>query len=271
LLITFDLDGVLQVNPFGRGVFPEVRKEIGKTLVAKEGLEPEEASRKVMKMIRDEAKRRLLSGDHVGAYDWDDIVRVVGEKVGSPARFDVEQLVIKYCTPDYISSYPYAESTLTQLADMGVRLAVVTNGFYKYQNPVMEGLGLRHFFEDFITPEMVGTVKPYAAIYHATIKGEHSLKLHVGDTIIHDVWGAARAGFEPVWVVHDLPDKVANLLPWERPHSREIEVFMEKSFQSDLSPEAYPEAKVEDCRPVYMIKDLAELLTVVEYAKEKVA
>ena len=204
----------------------------------------------MMKMIG-RGKATSSVGDHVGAYDWDDIVAGGGEKVGSPARFDVEQLVIKYCTPDYISSYPYAESTLTQLADMGLRLAVVTNGFYKYQNPVMEGLGLRHFFEDFITPEMVGTVKPYAAIYHATIKGEHSLKLHVGDTIIHDVWGAARRQVLNRYGLCTTCPIKSPIFFHGAAHSREIEVFMEKSFQSDLSPEAYPEAKVEDCRPVY--------------------
>ena len=104
MLITFDLDGVLQVNPFGRGVFPEVCGEIGETLVTKSGQELETASKKVMQMIREESRRRLLAGGYVAAYDWDDIVLTVAKLVGSPARFDVEQLVIKYCTPDYISS-----------------------------------------------------------------------------------------------------------------------------------------------------------------------
>lgn len=271
MLITFDLDGVLQVNPFGRGVFPEVCGKIGETLVTKSRQEPETATNKVMQMIREESRRRLLAGGYVAAYDWDDIVLTVAKLVGSPARFDVEQLVIKYCTPDYISSYPYAASTLTELSTRGMRLAVVTNGFYKYQNPVMTSLGLRHFFDDFITPEMAGIVKPYAPIYQAAIKGEPSLCLHVGDTIIHDVWGADQAGFEPVWVVQNLPEELVNLEPWERPSRPEVEIIMRESFEADLCPEAYPEARVEDCRPAYIIRDLSQLLAVVEYAQRKVA
>ena len=273
LLITFDLDGVLQQNPFGKGVFPEVCSKIGETLVENEGLEPKHAAKKVMGMIRDEARRRLSAGDYVEAYDWDDIVRVAGEAVGSPARFDIEQLVIKYCTPDYISAYPYAAEVLGKLSGLGVQLAVVTNGFLKYQDPVMEGLGLRHFFPDFITPEVVGTVKPFPGIYQAAIKGEHSLRLHVGDTIIHDVWGAQMAGLDPVWMVkeQDLPQRLLALAPWERPGRPEIKPVIAKAFNSDLHPEAYPKVTAEDCDPMYIIKDLRELLAVVEYARQAVA
>jgi putative hydrolase of the HAD superfamily len=271
LLITFDLDGVLQVNPFGRGVFPEVCGKIGETLVIKHGLNLKTASQKVMEMIREESRRRLLAGAYVDAYDWDDIVLAVAKTVGSPARFDVEELVVKYCTPEYISSYPYAASTLAELSSLGIRLAVITNGFYKYQNPVMTGLGLRHFFDDFITPEMVGTVKPYAPIYQAAIKGEPNLCLHVGDTIIHDVWGAGKAGFQPVWVVQNLPGSLIGFEPWERPSRPEVDVLIRQFFESDLCPDAYPEAKVEDCNPAYIIRDLSQLLAVVEYAQRKVA
>lgn len=271
LLITFDLDGVLQTNPFGRGVFPEVCGKIGQTLVKDKGVETEIASKLVMKMIREEARRRLLAGAYVDAYDWDDIVRTVAEAVESPARLNVEQLVVKYCTPGYISSYPFAASTLTELSAQGVRLAVVTNGFYKYQNPVMTGLGLRHFFEDFITPEMVGTVKPHAAIYRAAVKGDHSLCLHVGDMMIHDVWGASQAGFEPVWVRRDLPKELDDLQPWDRPARPEVRGLIKEAFEADLCSDAYPEARVKDCSPVYIIKDLSELLAVVEYARREVA
>ena len=273
LLITFDLDGVLQQNPFGKGVFPEVCGKIGETLVSREGLTVDEAAKTVMTMIRDEAKRRLTSRDYVGAYDWDDIVLVAAKAAGSPARFDVEQLVVKYCTPDYIFPYPYAFEVLSELSGLGVRLAVVTNGFYKYQNPVMEGIGLRHFFPDFITPEMVGTVKPFSGIFQAAIRGEYSLRLHVGDTIIHDVWGAQMSGFDPIWMVkeRDLPEHLLTLAPWERPHRPEIRPVIAKAFDADLHPGAYPDVTADDCRPAYVITDLREILAVVEYAKEAVA
>ena len=150
---------------------------------------------------------------------------------------------------------------------------MVTNGFYKYQNPVMEGIGLRHFFLDFITPEMVGTVKPFPGIYQAAVKGEHSLRLHVGDTIIHDVWGAQMAGFDPVWMVEerDLPRQLLTLAPWERSHSPEVRPVIAHAFTADLHPGAYPDVTVEDCRPAYVITDLREILAVLEYAKAQVA
>jgi hypothetical protein len=139
LLVTFDLDGVLQVHPFRRGVFPEVCGKVGETLVRRRGPEPETASKRVLQRIRAESRRPLLTGAYVDAYDWDDIILAVAKMVGSPARFDIEQLVIKDCTPEYISSYPYAASTyricplgaydwrLSPRASIGIRIRKAFN------------------------------------------------------------------------------------------------------------------------------------------------
>ncbi|NLK08052.1 MAG: HAD family hydrolase [Firmicutes bacterium] len=267
MLITFDLDGVLQQNPFGRGVFPEVTAEIGEILAVQAGLSSAKAAAAVMKMIREEALQRLLNGDYVGAYDWDDIINDVAKHVGSPQHFDVEKLVVKYCTPDYVWAYPHAARVLAELFNTGIRLAVVTNGFYKYQNPVMEAIGLRQYFKKFITPEMVGIVKPFPVIYHAAFQDDDHFRLHVGDMIIHDVWGAAEAGLQPVWMVEEtaLEHKVKSLAPWERPYDESIKALVELAVSNDPGVVAYPDVKVDDCTPYCIICDLREVLDIVEY------
>ena len=79
--ISFDLDGVLQQNPFRLGVFPHVCRALAPFIGAEEP-EPETA---VRRLILGEAKRRLLDGRHVEAYDWDDIVARVANALGAAA------------------------------------------------------------------------------------------------------------------------------------------------------------------------------------------
>ena len=59
---------------------------------------------------------------------------------------------------------------LGELKRNGFSLAVVTNGFTKYQLPVMNVLKLTEHFDLIVTPEEAGFAKPDKRVYNSVLK-----------------------------------------------------------------------------------------------------
>ena len=256
MLLTFDLDGVVMKNPFSTGVFPEVTGRIREGT----GLSQKE----VMGEIIGEAKSRMGQGRIVDAYDWDDIIALVGQKLGFSGSIDVAELVRKYCTPEHIYTYPEVPETLKTLRQAGYPLVVLTNGFRKYQLPVLRALGVADLFDAIYTPEMTGAAKPERDMYLAPQRRYPGPHVHVGDTVIHDLWGANQAGAISVWVYHDLPDLVASL-PLSRRSGHELmEELITQGIARDLNAAAYPQLTTVDSMPDFVIKSFGELPAVLD-------
>lgn len=260
MLLTFDLDGVLMKNPFSTGVFPTVTKELGTV----SGLSHKEVMAKILK----EAKDRMNRGDFVGAYDWDGIVAVVGQELGYKEKIDVAGLVKHFCTPDHIYAYPNVHETLQELKGKGYTLVALTNGFLKYQLPVLEGIGIASFFETIFTPEMVGQAKPHPEFFQKPQEVFQGPHMHIGDTVIHDLWGPKRVGATTVWVYHDLPEEISSLPVAERTSHDLLESLIAKGIERDLNAAAYPGVTVSDAMPDYVIKSIEELLIVLDALKQ---
>lgn len=254
MLLTFDLDGVLMKNPFSTGVFPTATKLIGQV----SGLSHKE----IMAEIIHEAKERMNQGDFVGAYDWDGIIAIVGEKLGYSSKIDVANLVKQFCTPDHIYTYPGVHETLQELKNREILMVALTNGFRKYQLPVLEKLDIATFFKEIYTPEMIGVAKPDQKFFREPQRVFGTPHIHIGDTVIHDLWGAKRADATTVWVYHDLPREIANLPVAERSNHKMLEELIAAGIERDLNA-AYPEVTVLDSLPDFVIKSIAELLEVI--------
>ena len=280
-------------NPFRRGVFPHVVRALepyASAIAAREtGLDP---ARLVLQLIIDEARQRLLDGRMVEAYDWDDIVARVAAGLASRAgalgaqsvalseapsgvrpvtlpdalpelpRFDIAALVRHYCTvPGMIARLEGAYESLDTLKSAGYTLAVVTNGYLKYQAPVLEALGLLDFFGTIITPEQAGAAKPKPGIFHmawAGWRGGQNPPVHVGDDIIHDAWGARMAGGYSIWLKRDIPGSLRSLLPEDRPRATDFASIRDTSFRATMAADAYG-ASPRDCQPDALIHSLSEL------------
>jgi FMN phosphatase YigB (HAD superfamily) len=239
----------------------------------------------VLQLIIDEARQRLLDGRMVEAYDWDDIVARVAAGLASQAgalsarsaalsgapsaarlpetpRFDIAALVRHYCTvPGMIARLEGAYEALNTLKSAGYTLAVVTNGYLKYQAPVLEALGLFHFFSAIITPEQAGTAKPKPGIFHMAWAGwreGQNPPVHVGDDIIHDAWGARMAGGYSIWLRRDIPDSLRSLLPEDRPRATDFASVRDASFRATMAADAFG-ASPRDCQPDALICALGEL------------
>lgn len=270
-------------NPFRRGVFPHVVRALepyASAVAAREtGTDP---GRLVLKLIIDEARRRLQAGRMVEAYDWDDIVARVAADLASRAgssealsqvpRFDIAALVRHYCTvPGMIARLEGAYETLDALKGAGYTLAVVTNGYLKYQAPVLEALGLIDFFSAITTPEQAGAAKPMPGIFRMAWAGwreGRNLPIHVGDDIIHDAWGAKTAGGYSVWLRRDIPHSLRGLLPEDRPRATDFASVRDASFRSTMAADAFG-ASTGDCRPDALIGALGELPGLLDRLKHR--
>lgn len=198
--VTFDLDGTLMQNPFGAWVFPEIAEVVS----GKAG----KALDIVAKMVA-EHERRMEQGKYVEAYDWDDILGVQCKQLGLHESFEIEPILRKHAVAPKISLLePGILEVLRALRARGFALAVVTNGFYKFQAPVMEALGLLDHFDEVLTPERVGTGKPDPGMIQA-LSGE--VVAHVGDRLDHDVQMANRKNISSVFIDRTLPEEIKEL------------------------------------------------------------
>lgn len=198
--VTLDLDGVLIQNPFGSYVVPTVLGHLERS-ARLAGRERAAAHRELRGAISAEWQRRMDRRDFVAAYHWDEIYGVVAEAYGVSGLPDVTRLVEEGSAQGHVHALPGAHQALHLLRERGLRTVALTNGYRRYQWPVLEALGLAPLFDDLESPEAHGYAKPQPELFHAV--GE--VLAHVGDTLEHDVLGANLAGVRAVWVVPELP------------------------------------------------------------------
>lgn len=259
-LVSFDLDGVLQRNPFHSnrpdGVFGHIARELSPA-------DPTVALHSIFAEHND----RLHAGHLVAAHDWDGIVSTVASRLNYPGRISVTQLVVEYCQkPGMVWHYAGAPEVLAEVRDAGHTLVAVTNGFRCYQEPVLRAIGLLDYFTAMITPEAAGAAKPEAGIYRAaeTYAGGTGPLIHIGDTLPHDVAGAKRAGWLAIYVCQpgapgatDLPPDLAAAAPWERPGLGMD--WLRHRLDLDRRWHGHPPAELEECIPDAVVARLQEI------------
>jgi len=107
-----------------------------------------------------------------------------------------------HISPRQTALFPKAIETLKELANMGFKLHIITNGFQEVQFVKLENCGLRAFFDVVVCSEFVGKNKPDLAIFkyamnQANAKAEKSVM--IGDDYHVDIAGALRAGMQGIW------------------------------------------------------------------------
>lgn len=264
-LISFDLDGVLQKNPFRSdrpdGVFGHLRRELAPYV--KQADDPE---REALRLVLQEHTDRMHAGLLVDAHDWDGIVATVSTRLGYPGRFDIAALVTEYCErPDLIHLYAGGRECMEALRAAGHTLVATTNGFRSYQEPVIRKLGIYELFTAMITPEAVGAAKPEPGIFRAAeAYSGGTTSIHIGDVLPHDVAGAKRSGWRAIYVVQpgapgatELPAELAALPPWERPAAG-ME-WLAFRLERDRRWHGHPPAELHECIPDAVVTSLSEV------------
>lgn len=262
ILVTFDLDGVLIKNPFMEGVFPEVGEILKKQFIDMHGYVLPSLEKIIMHDIYKEFGESLKSNKPYLAYDWDKIVQKVADNMGCPGNIDIVDLVKKYCKFPYIYAYKKVDEVLDWLKQRkDCRLAVITNGYYIYQYPVLKALGLDTYFEEIVVPEIVKDVKPGKNMFLKVYKND-DIWYHIGDSLLQDVYGANRIGIKSIWVQRDMPKDLTRLNPSERIKSKEGYVFFKGKLDNELQLKNIKFNEKESV-PKYIISSLQELKNVI--------
>ncbi|GAK04933.1 hypothetical protein JCM19037_3391 [Geomicrobium sp. JCM 19037] len=109
-------------------------------------------------LLVEEHNARMSKGQIVEAYDWDQIVSSLFSSQQLTWDQEIEELVKKHSTKGkvYLLNDEII-ATLQQLRSKGYTLVAATNGFAKYQLPVMEFLGIASHFDVILTLIKRGT------------------------------------------------------------------------------------------------------------------
>jgi putative hydrolase of the HAD superfamily len=101
--------------------------------------------------------------------------------------------------------YPEVKETLAKWQNQGWELAVLSN-FDSRLYPVLEVLGLSHFFKSVTISTEVGFAKPDVNIFLAALQKHDCTPdtvLHIGDSFKADYLGAKNAGMQAIWLDRD--------------------------------------------------------------------
>lgn len=135
---------------------------------------------------------------------WKNLVARVFEPWHPFAGFDscFAELFAYFAEPKAWALYPEVLETLAALKKRGLILDVISN-FDSRLVGILDGLGAGVLFERVFVSSRVGYAKPDRRIFNAALD-YHGLAsadaLHVGDSEIHDLRGAAEAGIRGILV-----------------------------------------------------------------------
>lgn len=98
---------------------------------------------------------------------------------------------------------PNMRLVLARLVKEGYRLAIISNGSQQTRMNIIEGLGIRDYFEAIVSSGHVGISKPKPEIFdHAltALQLRPEQCVYVGDHPVNDIQGAQNAGLHAVWL-----------------------------------------------------------------------
>lgn len=98
--------------------------------------------------------------------------------------------------------FPHANHILDYLKQKGYGLYVITNGFEETQWLKIQHSGIDGYFEQMITSERAGSLKPHREIFEYAFQqtgSQPGVSLMIGDNFEVDILGAAAAGMDQVY------------------------------------------------------------------------
>jgi len=234
-------------NPFSKWVLPEIASLVASHLEIRGGIIPE---------IKQEHRNRLKETNTVAAYDWDNILEQILEEKKIPLKINIVDLVQKHAVdPKVYLLEKNALSVLEELKKRGYLLGVITNGFYKYQFPVMKTIQLSPYIDKIITPCNTGYAKPEIKMADSLL-GKGKIIAHVGDRLDHDVYFANELGVLSILIDHQMPKALRQISPNKRVEKKDyVKTLFKKKDYGNVIPE-------EKYMPKIIICSIWELLVI---------
>jgi HAD superfamily hydrolase (TIGR01509 family) len=121
--------------------------------------------------------------------------------------------------PQLVSLRPGAEAAVRGARDLGLRLAICSNTFWRGDAAVADDwrtYGLATCFDAYITSPSTGYVKPHPAIFRRALDAlgvPPSEAAFVGDQLHEDMSGGRAAGLRTIWLRPAGAEDPADLVP----------------------------------------------------------
>jgi putative hydrolase of the HAD superfamily len=185
----FDVGGTLvRPRPSVGAIYASVANRHGMTATA-EGME---------RAFRESWAALKRPGLTVSRKDWwrEVVFRTLGRK--NPACF--EELFEIFAHGDAWQVFPEVEDTLREAQSRGLHIGVISNWDERLR-PLLDEIGLAHYFDSITVSCEVGAEKPDARIFQAALRvagvaAEEAV--HIGDNENEDVRGAEAVGLSAV-------------------------------------------------------------------------
>jgi FMN phosphatase YigB (HAD superfamily)/ADP-ribose pyrophosphatase YjhB (NUDIX family) len=170
-----DLDHTVMTNPFQEGVFPRLAAE----LAASAGRADVDAVRR--RVIA--RSLELLDQRTIRANDWEAIARDVAAEIGGGWDGSVVELV--HDSLDRAAVVSGAREALETCREQGWRVIAASQGFRRYQEPVLAHLDLTTCFDERLYTDDVGSLKRSLRFYGKRDEGASRVVV-VGDHYVDD-------------------------------------------------------------------------------------
>lgn len=170
-----DLDHTVMINPFHGGVFPKLARQLAESAGR---ADPEPVRARLI-----ERSLELLARRTIRANDWDAIAGDVAGEIGGSWNGSVVDLVEK--SLDHAGVVPGAPQALAAAQDVGWYVIAASQGFRRYQEPVLRHLGLAAYFDERIYTDEVRSLKRSLRFYKGLDRGADRVVV-LGDHFIDD-------------------------------------------------------------------------------------
>ncbi len=200
--VTLDAGGTLMYPyPSVGAIYAEVMSRHGLDL-APDLLEA--AFRKSWKSVQ-RSQNGAVSENSERAF-WRQLVSATICGLGEPDDFDAlfDDLWESFGAVDRWRLHDGARELIDTLAGRNLQVAILSNWDHRLRH-ILEGMQLVARFDAIIISSEVGMEKPHAGIFrHAelALAVDAAAILHVGDSLLHDIHGAWRAGWQALLVTH---------------------------------------------------------------------
>lgn len=184
--VMFDLDGTLHHREASIQSF--VQKQ---------------AERCFPQVVKEAYVERFIDLDQ-GGYVWKDKVYQQLVEEFTLSNITWQELLQDYLThfPAHAKLFPQALDLLRSLKKQEMKLAIISNGYSKFQRDVIRALQIEPFFDEMIISEEEGVKKPNPHIFERALSRlsvTADKAIYVGDHVKNDIEGARRVGIHPIW------------------------------------------------------------------------
>ncbi len=177
--VLVDLDDTILHNDFAEEIFPEYL----------DGSDPYKVKLNVLK-----EHYLRLSTFSPEAFDWE---YLSFKALNSNKLPDLHILQEKYYVWPFVFKIRGADKMLKNLKNLGCKIYAYTNGYSKYQRELLKKLNIEEFFEDILSPDVMGVSK-VDFFKKTTLKKEDTIV--IGDDYFYDVEVPAYHGFMTAWI-----------------------------------------------------------------------